>query len=113
MLDSRWPLGQGLAWCGPRDGSIARQNPGPGSRGSRQTASLSVVDILLRRRPRSRQQQQQQEHADAPALAEAMSLAETREVPLTEAAELLADDRLSCIYSVQALGQRSTGALYA
>jgi hypothetical protein len=108
MLDSRWPLGPGLAWCGPRDGSIARQNPGPGSRGSRQTASLSVVDILLRQ-----QQQQQQEHADAPALAEAMSLAETREVPLTEAAELLADDRLSCIYSVQALGQRSTGALYA
>lgn len=68
-------------------------------------------DILLRRvalpkkRPRARakgapadaaiqlQLQLEQEQLEATALAEAASLAETLEVPLIEAAELLADDR--------------------
>lgn len=52
------------------------------------------------RKPRSqrqqqhqRQLQQEQEHADALALAEVKSLAETLDVTLAEAVELLADDR--------------------
>lgn len=57
------------------------------------------VKVPTRRRPRSRQPQHQrqlqeeQEQADATALAEVKTLAETLEVPLAEAAELLADDR--------------------
>lgn len=57
------------------------------------------VKVPTRRRPRSRQPQHQrqlqeeQEQADAAALAEVKTLAETLEVPLAKAAELLADDR--------------------
>jgi hypothetical protein len=62
---------------------------------------LRRVAVRTRRRPRLRQRQhqhqrqlqQEQEQADAMALAEVKSLAETLDVPLTEAAELLADDR--------------------
>ena len=45
------------------------------------------------RTARARAVRQSREHADAVALAEVKSLAETLEVPLTEVAELLADDR--------------------
>jgi hypothetical protein len=51
------------------------------------------VPIRRRPRPQQRQQQQQQEQADAATLAEAIALAETLEVPLAEATELLANDR--------------------
>ena len=45
------------------------------------------------RTARARAVRQSREHADAVALAEVKSLAKTLEVPLTEVAELLADDR--------------------
>ena len=58
------------------------------------------VPVSKPRKPRSRRQQQhqrqlqqEQEHADALALAEVKSLAETLDVTLAEAVELLADDR--------------------
>jgi hypothetical protein len=58
-------------------------------------------DILMRRvvkrprrhRPRSAAQQRKMEQQDGEALAEAESLAKTLEVPLTEAVQLLAEDR--------------------
>ena len=55
--------------------------------------------VPTRRRPRPRQPQherqlqEEQERANAAALAEVKTLAETLEVPVAEAAELLADDR--------------------
>ena len=60
---------------------------------------LRRVPARTRRRPRLRQQQhqrqlqQEQEQADAIAVAEVKSLAEALDVPLANAAELLADDR--------------------
>src|SRR6185295_10242724 len=62
---------------------------------------LRRVKVPARRRPRARAgaaavaraAQQQQEQADAAAMVEVKTLAETLEVPLAEAAELLADDR--------------------
>jgi hypothetical protein len=67
-------------------------------------ASWLKEDILLRRvklpgrkpyrrKPRSIAVRKKREQEDAEALAQAKTLAETSEVPLSEIAELLADDR--------------------
>ncbi|KAL9572109.1 hypothetical protein ACKAV7_003826 [Fusarium commune] len=94
-----------------RAGLQAKKDEQPANTARNKLAAWLKEDILLRRvappqkKPRARgkgkgkgkavqlRRQREQEQLEAAALAEAESLAEALEVPLAEAAELLADDR--------------------